>query len=91
MKMAILFPKDAILPRTISTPFLIVAKKLSSIGQTLTSIWRSTKDINLEKDKEVIDKTIDDFEPDEVFINGDAFYPKGYKVIETEFKALMGV
>jgi hypothetical protein len=39
----------------------------------------------------VIDKTIDDFEPDEVFINGDAFYPKGYKVIETEFKALMGV
>lgn len=39
----------------------------------------------------MIDKTTDDFEPDEVFINGDAFYPKGYKVIETEFKALMGV
>lgn len=54
-------------------------------------VWRFTKDINLEKDKEVIDKAIGDFEPDEVFINGDAFYPKGYKVIETEFKALMGV
>jgi adenine-specific DNA-methyltransferase len=60
-------------------------------NRKVAAVWRSTKDIDLEKDKEVIDKAIGDFGPDEVFINGDAFYPKGYKVTETEFKALMGV
>lgn len=44
-----------------------------------------------ELDFGIFHKAIGDFEPDEVFINGDAFYPKGYKVIDTEFKALMGV
>lgn len=52
-------------------------------------VWRPTKDIDLEKDKEVIEQTIGDFHPDEVFINGDA-YIKDYKVIESEFKALAG-
>jgi len=60
-------------------------------NRRMAIVWRPTKSINLEKDKDVIDKAIGDFEPDEVFINGDAFYPKGYKVIETEFKTLMGV
>lgn len=53
-------------------------------------VWRPTKDINLEKDREVIDKAITGFHPDEIFINGDAFV-KDYKVSESEFKALMGV
>lgn len=53
-------------------------------------VWRSTKDIDLEKDKEVIEQTIGDFHPDQIFVNGDA-YIKDYKVIESEFKALMGV
>lgn len=44
----------------------------------------------LENDREIIDNVIGDYNPGEVFINGNAFYPKGYKVIETEFKALMG-
>lgn len=41
------------------------------------------------KDKEVIEQTIGDFHPDQIFVNGDA-YIKDYKVIESEFKALMG-
>ena len=53
-------------------------------------VWRPTKDIDLEKDRKVIDKAITDFHPDEIFINGDAFV-KDYKVTESEFKALMGV
>lgn len=53
-------------------------------------VWRPTKDIDLDKDREVIDKAITDFHPDEIFINGDAFV-QDYKVSESEFKALMGV
>jgi len=53
-------------------------------------VWRPTKDIDLEKDRELIEKAFADFHPDEIFINGDA-YIKDYKVIESEFKALMGV
>jgi adenine-specific DNA-methyltransferase len=53
-------------------------------------VWRPTKDIDLKKEREVIDKAVIDYHPDEIFINGDA-YIKGYKGIENEFKALMGV
>jgi len=53
-------------------------------------VWRSFKNINLEKDREIIDKELASFNPDEIFINGDSFV-KGYKPIESEFKALMGV
>lgn len=53
-------------------------------------VWRLTKDIDLEKDRELIEKAFADFHPDEIFINGDASI-KDYKVIESEFKALMGV
>jgi len=42
-------------------------------------VWRPTKDINLEKDRELIEKTLADFHPDEIFINGDACI-KDYKV-----------
>ena len=53
-------------------------------------VWRPTQDIDLQRDKEVIDKAIADFLPDEIFVNGDA-YIKDYKIIESEFKALMGL
>ena len=53
-------------------------------------IWRPTKDIDLEKDKEIIRKSFASFNPDEIFINGDSFV-KGYKPVESEFKTLMGV
>jgi len=51
-------------------------------------VWRATKDIDMAKDKEVIDKNLTDYNPDEIFINGDSFV-KGYKPIESEFKVLM--
>jgi len=53
-------------------------------------VWRSIKDIDLEKDKEVIDSGLSKYDLDEIFINGDSFV-KGAKVIENEFRALMGV
>ncbi|MHA1401862.1 MAG: DNA methyltransferase, partial [Candidatus Heimdallarchaeaceae archaeon] len=53
-------------------------------------VWRSFKNIDLKIDKEIIDKELANFNPDEIFINGDSFV-KGYKPIESEFKTLMGV
>jgi Adenine specific DNA methylase Mod len=51
-------------------------------------IWRATRDINLEKDKAIIEGNIKSFHPNEIFINGDSLV-KGYKPIESEFKTLM--
>lgn len=65
--------------------------RTQSSKELLEKIEEMKKEIErLENDREVIESVIGDYNPDEVFINGDAFYPKGYKVIETEFKALMG-
>ena len=50
--------------------------------------WRSFKNIDLEKDKEVIEREINDFNPDETYINGDAIV-NGFKPIEPLFKSLM--
>lgn len=52
-------------------------------------VWRGTKDIDLKKDKEIIEKAINGY-TDEIFINGDA-YIKNYRVIEGEFRRLLGV
>jgi hypothetical protein len=46
--------------------------------------------MDLTKDKEVIDSGLNKYASDDIFINGDSFV-KNYKVIENEFKALMGV
>jgi len=56
----------------------------------VTVVWRSTVNINLEEDKEVISKIIDDFRPEEIYINGDSLV-KNYKPIESEFKSRAGV
>jgi len=56
----------------------------------VTVVWRSNVDINLEKDKENIDKIINDFKPEEIYINGDSLV-KNYKPIESEFKSRAGV
>ena len=53
-------------------------------------VWRSTVDINLEGDKEIISKIINDFKPEEIYINGDSLV-KNYKPIESEFKSRAGV
>jgi len=53
-------------------------------------VWRSTVDINLEEDKEIISKIINNFNPEEIYINGDSLV-KNYKPIESEFKSRAGV
>ncbi len=53
-------------------------------------VWRATKGIDLAKDKEIIDGVLNGYKPDEIYINGDSFV-KDAKILESEFKALMGV
>jgi adenine-specific DNA-methyltransferase len=57
-------------------------------GKRIAIVWRNVKDINFEKDREVIEKEIKDFSPDEIYINGDALV-KGFNPIEPVFKNLM--
>jgi len=51
-------------------------------------VWRSIKDIDFENDKKVILKGIADFNPEEIYVNGDCIV-KGFKQIENEFKTLL--
>ena len=57
-------------------------------GKRAAIVWRSVNDIDLEKDKEIVENNIRDFNPDEVYINGDAVV-KGFNAIEPLFKSLM--
>jgi len=57
-------------------------------GKKIAIVWRSIKDIDFEKDKEIINNTLKDFNPDEIYINGDAIV-EGFKAIEPLFKSLM--
>ena len=57
-------------------------------GKRIAIVWRSIKDIDFEKDKEIIEAKLKEFEPDEIYINGEALV-KGFRHIEPEFKALM--
>jgi len=62
-------------------------------GKRIAVVWRSIKDIDFEKDKEVIENELKDFELDEVYINGEALVKldkgKGFRHIEPLFKSLM--
>lgn len=51
-------------------------------------VWRNMKDIDLERDKEVVEENIKEFEPDEIYINGGAVV-RNFKPIEPLFKTLM--
>ncbi|MCD6408233.1 site-specific DNA-methyltransferase, partial [bacterium] len=57
-------------------------------GKRIAIVWRSIKDIDFEKDKEVIEDKLKGFEPDEIYINGEALV-KGFRHIEPLFKSLM--
>lgn len=57
-------------------------------GKRTSIVWRSIKDIDFEKDKEVIEESLKDFEPDEIYINGEALV-KGFRHIEPLFKSLI--
>ena len=57
-------------------------------GRKTTIVWRNVENIDFEKDKEIIEKHIKEFDPDELYINRDALV-KEFKPIESEFKSLM--
>jgi adenine-specific DNA-methyltransferase len=57
-------------------------------GKRMAIIWRNMENIDLEKDKEIIENTVQEFNPDEIYINGDAIV-KEFKPIEPLFKSLM--
>jgi len=57
-------------------------------GKKALVVWRSIKDIDFEEDKKVISKAIADFNPEEIYVNGDCIV-KGFKQIENEFKTLL--
>ena len=57
-------------------------------GKRIAIVWRSIKDIDFEKDKEIIEDKLKGFEADEIYINGEALV-KGFKHIEPLFKSLM--
>ncbi|MDI9618885.1 site-specific DNA-methyltransferase [Methanothermobacter sp.] len=51
-------------------------------------IWRSTENIDFEKDKRIIEDNIGDFGPDEIYINGEALV-ENFRLVEHLFKSLM--
>jgi len=57
-------------------------------NKRIVIVWRSIRDIDLEKDKEIIKETIKEFKPEEIYINGDSLI-EGFRPIETLFKTLM--
>ena len=57
-------------------------------GKRIAIVWRSIKDIDFEKDKEIIEAKLKELESDEIYINGEALV-KGFRHIELQFKALM--
>lgn len=57
-------------------------------NKKIVVVWRSIRDIDLEKDKEIIKENIKEFKPEEIYINGDSLI-EGFIPIETLFKTLM--
>ena len=57
-------------------------------GKRIAVVWRSIKDIDFEKDREVIEVKLKESEPDEIYINGEALV-KRFRHIEPLFKSLM--
>lgn len=62
-------------------------------GKTITIIWRTTTNLNLEKDKKFIENKLlknKEFKAEQVFINGD-FFVENALPIESEFQDRMNV
>ncbi|AEM72971.1 site-specific DNA-methyltransferase [Caldicellulosiruptor acetigenus] len=58
-------------------------------GKEVVLIWRNTKDLDLEKDKEFVEGVLKKYNVDEIYINGSAVLSREYKIIEPIFKKLM--
>jgi len=67
--------------------FVLGRKSKENEAKTLV-VWRSIKDLDFKKDKEIIDAMKKEFSPDIIYVNGDCGV-KGFKQIESEFKALL--
>lgn len=67
--------------------FVVGRKSKENEAKTLI-VWRSIKDLDFKKDKEIIDAMKKDFSPDIIYVNADCGV-KGFKQIESEFKALL--
>jgi adenine-specific DNA-methyltransferase len=67
--------------------FVLGRKSRDSDLKTLV-VWRSIKDLDFKKDKEIIEGIKEKFSPDIIYVNGDCGV-KGFKQIESEFKALL--
>jgi len=59
-------------------------------GKKTVVVWRETKNLNIKEDKDIIESNLKHFNYDEIYINGDNAINNA-KLIESEFKALMGV
>lgn len=57
-------------------------------GSKVLVVWRSIKDIDFGKDKEIIERIRKPLNPDETYINGDSLI-KEFKQIEYQFKSLL--
>jgi len=57
-------------------------------GQSILVVWRSIKDIDWKKDRDLIEGIKKELSPDETYINGDSVV-RGFKQIESEFKSLI--
>ncbi|HOF07747.1 MAG TPA: hypothetical protein PKY44_06920, partial [Bacteroidales bacterium] len=60
-------------------------------GKTYVIIWRPTKNINVEKDKENINDILKNINIDvnEIYVNTDAILDRSFNVIDSLFKNLM--
>jgi len=60
-------------------------------GKTYVIIWRPTKNINVEKDKENINDILKNIniDVDEIYVNTDAILDRSFNVIDSLFKNLM--
>jgi adenine-specific DNA-methyltransferase len=68
--------------------YRVVLGKLDN--ETTVIVWRNTKSLDLERDKNFIEKTVIAGQSyDRIFVNGDS-YVKNAQPIEPEFKKLMG-
>lgn len=57
-------------------------------AKRIVVVWRSVKNIDFEKDKKIIEENVKNFNPDEIYINGDSLV-KEFRHIEPVFKSLM--
>ncbi len=57
-------------------------------GRRVAVVWRYTRGIDFERDREIVESALEEFDPEEIYVNGDSLV-KGFRPIEPIFKSLM--